>query len=64
MNNSAIEANPKLFGLTSLQIFDKTIEALSNHKIMVILNNHMSDAGWCCSNDDNNGMWYNDKFTE
>jgi endoglucanase len=31
---------------------------------MVILNNHMSDAGWCCGNDDNNGMWYNDNYSE
>lgn len=37
--------------------------------LMVILNNHVSNAGKCCSTTDSNGMWYNkeykaDKFFE
>ena len=29
---------------------------------MVILNNHISDAKWCCSETDGNGMWYNPDY--
>jgi len=31
---------------------------------MVILNNHISDAIWCCNLDDANGLWYNANYTE
>ena len=31
---------------------------------LVILNNHNSDSGWCCSLDDGNGLWYTDSYDE
>ena len=31
---------------------------------MVILNNHISDAMWCCNTDDGNGLWYNKNYSE
>lgn len=58
-----LAANPQLQGLTAMEIFDKTIESLTKHGIMVILNNHISDAMWCCGADDGNGLWYNKHFT-
>jgi endoglucanase len=30
---------------------------------MVILNNHIGDAIWCCNLDDGNGLWYNKNYT-
>jgi endoglucanase len=42
-----------------MAIFDKTVEAITKAGVAVILNNHMSDAGWCCSNTDRNGLWHN-----
>jgi endoglucanase len=33
-----------------------------SEKVMIILDNHMSDAGWCCDPRDNNGLWFNDRF--
>jgi len=31
---------------------------------MVILDNHMSDADWCCSYTDGNGLWYTANYSE
>ena len=53
-----LKANPDLIGKTSLEIFDKTIEVLTDHGLMVILNNHTSSSQWCCSNDDGDGLWW------
>jgi len=60
--NNALSANAALFGLTSMEIFDKTVESLTNAGVAVILNNHMSDAGWCCSDTDGNGLWHNANY--
>ena len=30
---------------------------------MVILNNHISDAKWCCGALDGNGLWHNKNYT-
>ena len=38
------------------------VSNLGDNKIMVILDNHISKPGWCCSNDDNNGFFWDDHF--
>ena len=43
--------------------FDATVEALTKAGVMTILNNHISDAEWCCSSDDANGLWHNANYT-
>lgn len=45
-------------------MFDATVKALTDNGVMVILNNHISNAGWCCSNEDGNGLWYNKDYPE
>jgi len=62
-NPSVLKANPDLVGLSALEVFDKCIEALTDEGVLVILNNHMSDAGWCCTESDGNGMWWNENYT-
>ena len=42
----------------------QVVSALTNAGIMVILDNHMSNAGWCCSTTDNNELWYNSSYPE
>ena len=37
-----LSANPDLIGKTALEIHDKTVEALTEAGLMVILNNHVS----------------------
>lgn len=46
-----------------MEVLDATIESLAKAGVMVILNNHISDAMWCCGEDDGNGLWYNKNYT-
>ncbi len=62
VGNYALAANTSLEGEHALTIFDTVISALTNAGIMVILDNHMSNAGWCCSATDNNELWYNSQL--
>jgi hypothetical protein len=33
------------------------VSSLGEHNVMVILDNHLSKPGWCCSNTDGNGFF-------
>ena len=46
-----------------MEIFDKTVESLTSSGVAVILNNHMSDAGFCCNYTDSNGLWHNQNYS-
>lgn len=59
-----LTANPELIGKTSLEIFDFTVQTLTEVGLMVILNNHTSTSQWCCSNDDGDGLWWSRQFPE
>jgi endoglucanase len=60
----AVAANPQFKGKNAMAIMDAVIEALARAHIMVILDNHMSRADWCCSETDGNGLWYNHEYPE
>lgn len=60
----ALTANPGLEGENALTILDKVIQTLTNAGIMVILDNHVSTAGWCCNLNDGNQLWYNSSYPE
>lgn len=47
----------------ALQVFDLCVQALAAEKIMIILDNHMSDGGWCCDPRDGNGLWFNERYS-
>jgi endoglucanase len=64
VTEETVAANENLVGWSGMLVFDKVIENLTDNGLMVILNNHMSDAGKCCSTNDGNGMWYNDNYPE
>ena len=38
--------------------------ALARAQSMVILDNHVSRADWCCKDEDGNGLWYNEEYPE
>ena len=40
-----LSANPDLVGKSALEIHDEVVTALTEAKLMVIINNHMSNAG-------------------
>jgi endoglucanase len=58
-----LAANPDLRGSTPLQVFDACVAALTAAGLIVIPNCHLLDRGWCCSNYDTNGLWFNDSWT-
>jgi endoglucanase len=60
----AVKANPQFRGKRALDVMDAVIDALARAHIMVILDNHMSRADWCCSETDGNGLWHNTEYPE
>ena len=64
IENKYVYANPSLFDNKAMQVFDKTVRSLTDTGLMVIVNNHVSGAGKCCSTTDSNGMWYNKDYPE
>ncbi|XP_023338666.1 uncharacterized protein LOC111709274 [Eurytemora carolleeae] len=60
--DNRLVANPDLIGKTAMEIFDKTVESLTDHGLLIILNNHMSTAMWCCSSSDGEGLWFTDEY--
>lgn len=60
----AIAANPQFKGKHAMEIMDAVVAALARAHIMVILDNHVSRADWCCSETDENGLWYNHEYPE
>lgn len=59
-----LAANPALKGLRALDVLDAAVAALAAEGLYVILDNHTSNADWCCSNTDGNGFWYNGQYPE
>jgi endoglucanase len=60
----AVKANPQFRGKHALDVLDAVISALARAHILIILDNHVSRADWCCKDDDGNGLWYNAKYPE
>jgi endoglucanase len=60
----AVAANPQFKGRHAMAIMDAVIAALARAHLMVILDNHVSRADWCCSESDGNGLWYNADYPE
>merc|ERR1711872_476839 len=59
-----LSANPEMIGMSAMEVFDETIKALTDAKIIILPNNHVSTAMWCCSPDDGEGLWYTNEYPE
>ncbi len=59
-----LAANPDLQGATPIHVYDACVEALTGAGLMVIPNCHLLDFGWCCADQDDNGLWFNDRWPE
>ena len=57
-----LAANPDLSGSTPMQVYDACVEALTGAGLVVIPNCHTLDPGWCCADDDEQGLWFNDRW--
>jgi hypothetical protein len=53
---SAVRFEPLMI-LTAMQRTGRGVNALGEKDVMVILDNHVSNPGWCCGNDDGNGVF-------
>lgn len=59
-----LAANPSLVGKTAMEVMDAAVEALALEGLLIIMNNHNSDAIGCCQVGDGNDLWYNDRYPE
>jgi endoglucanase len=60
----AVAANPQFKGQRAMEVMDAVIAALARARLMIILDNHVSRADWCCSETDGNGLWYSAEYPE
>ena len=56
-----VAANPELMGLTPLEVMDAVIDALAEDGLVVVLDNHSSEAVWYSQT---NGLWYTEDYSE
>lgn len=54
--------NPDLIGRPALEVLDRTVAELSRVGVMTILNNHNSEAGWCCHISKEDGVWATTRY--
>ncbi|GAB2280560.1 hypothetical protein Dimus_015187 [Dionaea muscipula] len=54
--------NPFLIDLPLISAFQAVVSSLGANNVMVILDNHISKPGWCCSNTDGNGFFGDQYF--
>ncbi|MED6119347.1 hypothetical protein PIB30_010855 [Stylosanthes scabra] len=53
--------NPSIIDLPLILAFQGVVKSLGENDVMVILDNHVTVPGWCCSNTDGNGF-FGDQF--
>ncbi|OWM76142.1 hypothetical protein CDL15_Pgr009788 [Punica granatum] len=56
------EYNPSFLSMTLLDAFQAVVSSLARKDLMVILDNHISKPGWCCSDNDGNGFFGDQYF--
>jgi endoglucanase len=64
VSSTYLKANPQFDGETADTIFEKVVQDLAGAGLMVILDNHTSNAEWCCSATDGNTLWYNSSYPQ
>jgi endoglucanase len=57
-SGNTILANPQFAGLGSKEIFEDVVKDIASAGIMIILDNHESEAGNCCNTSDSDASWY------
>jgi endoglucanase len=56
--------NPQLSGEPARTIFEQVVQDLASAGIMIILDNHESEAGDCCNAGDADATWYDSAYPE
>lgn len=60
VDDEMLTANPDLAGRRALDIFAEVTRSLTAAGIVVIVNNHITSATWCCGADPCDAGWAND----
>jgi len=60
--DTVVSKNADMKSQTGMKVFDKTVLSLTTNGLMVILVNHVSKAGSCCSTTDGNGLWFSPEY--
>jgi endoglucanase len=61
---SLVAANPQFAGERARTVFGQVVQDLANAGLMVVLDDHNSNAEWCCSASDGNTLWYNSAYPQ
>jgi len=65
IDDSHVAANPQLQGGKHFrEVFKATVDGLTDAGLMVIINNHNSKSGWCCTVDQDEGFWHVPEYNE
>ena len=56
----AVAGDAGLRGKSARAVFDAVVAALARHGLLIVLDNHVSRPGWCCSAGDGNALWWED----
>ncbi|XVF02596.1 hypothetical protein REPUB_Repub04eG0188200 [Reevesia pubescens] len=54
--------NPSIIDVSLIKAYQAVVSSLGENNVMVILDNHISKPGWCCSNFDGNGFFGDQYF--
>ncbi|MBA0702090.1 hypothetical protein Goari_022292 [Gossypium aridum] len=54
--------NPSIIDVSLIKAYQAVVSSLGKNDVMVILDNHLSKPGWCCSNFDGNGFFGDQYF--
>lgn len=55
--NSVVSKNAWISNSTLIAAYARVADELASRNVLVMLDNHISRAGWCCSTTDGNGWW-------
>jgi endoglucanase len=64
VSSAVLTANPQFIGEKARTIFEQVVRDLASAGLMVILDDHNSNAEWCCTGSDGNTLWYNAQYPQ
>jgi endoglucanase len=64
VSGNLVTANPQFAGEHARDVFTQVVLDLADAGLMVVLDDHSSNAEWCCSTSDGNELWYNSAYPQ
>jgi endoglucanase len=64
VSGSLTTANPTFNGERARTSYGQLVQDMANAGLMVILDDHNSNAEWCCNGGDGNTLWYNSSYPQ